>query len=249
MEGTNLSVIEAPTAGDIRVPETRTAESAATAEVPGYLARTYRWAYLDDRNARLLDRELVVKTILWGQHRKLEAAAFAESEPGQNVLQTACVYGQCSPALAAHIGCAGQLKVIDVASLQVARCRQKLAAFPQSVVEQQDVVDLADRELDAAVCYFLLHELPDAVKYAAVSALLETVRVGGKAVFVDYHEPHRTHPLKPVINLVFALLEPYAKGLWHNEIKHFAGADPRFSWHKETYFGGLYQKVVATRLS
>jgi hypothetical protein len=50
-----------------------------------------------------------------------------------------------------------------------------------------------------------------------------------------------------VTSLIFDTLEPYAKGLWRTEIATFAGNDPRFTWRKETYFGDLYQKVVATR--
>ena len=69
----------------------------------------------------------------------------------------------------------------------------------------------------------------------------------GKAVFVDYHQPLWFHPLKPIMSLVFDTLEPYAKELWRHEIEELAEHDQRFTWRKETCFGGLYQKVVATR--
>ncbi len=59
--------------------------------IPGYLRDTYTWAYLNPRNVKLLDRELVVATILWWQHRKLERMALAEIDPGSKVLQNACV--------------------------------------------------------------------------------------------------------------------------------------------------------------
>ena len=39
--------------------------------IPRYLSDTYTWAYLNPRNVKLLDREVVVQTILWWQHRKL----------------------------------------------------------------------------------------------------------------------------------------------------------------------------------
>jgi hypothetical protein len=77
--------------------------------------------------------------------------------------------------------------------------------------------------------------------------LLDSVRPGGKVVFVDYHKPHWVHPLRLVSGVIFDTLEPYAKGLWRHEIVEFAGNGERFDWRKETYFGGLYQKVVATR--
>jgi ubiquinone/menaquinone biosynthesis C-methylase UbiE len=215
--------------------------------VPDYLQRTYRWAYLDSRNAKYLDHELVVNTILWRQHRRLEQAAFADIEPGQQVLQSACVYGNFSLTLAEHIGPEGELEVVDVAELQVRNCRRKLADYKYVVVRHEDVSRFRGKTFDVVCCYFLMHELPDDYKYAVAAVLLDNVRPGGKVVFVDYHKPHWAHPLKFVTSLIFDTLEPYAKGLWRTEIAAFAGNDARFVWQKQTYFGGLYQKVVATR--
>jgi ubiquinone/menaquinone biosynthesis C-methylase UbiE len=215
--------------------------------IPAYLEKTYHWAYLDPRNAKYLDHELIVKTILWRQHRRLERAAFSEIEPGQHVLQAACVYGDFSKLLAEHIGPEGKLEVVDVAEVQVHNCRQKLANFSHASVRHENVLYLRDEMVDAVCCYFLMHELPNDYKSGVASVLLNCVRPGGKVIFVDYHKPHWAHPLKPITSLVFDTLEPYAKGLWRTEIAAFAGHDSRFTWRKETYFGGLYQKVVATR--
>ncbi len=218
-----------------------------SAAVPGYLRDTYYWAYLDPRNVKRLDHEWIVRTILWQQHRRLEAAAFAEIEPGQRVMQAACVYGSFSASLAAHIGPAGALEVFDVAEVQVLNCRRKLAGFEQAAVWQENVLNLRNGSFDVVVCYFLMHEIPDELKYELVDALSSNVGTGGKIIFVDYHKPHWAHPLKPVTSLVFDKLEPYAKGLWEQDIAEFAQPDNGLHWHKETYFGRLYQKVVATR--
>jgi hypothetical protein len=51
------------------------------------------------------------------------------------------------------------------------------------------------------------------------------------------------------MSLIFDALEPFAKSLWRNEIADFATDKTAFDWRKETYFGGLYQKVVAERRS
>lgn len=225
------------------------AARAKAPTTPDYLKKTYHWAYLNPRIARYLDHELVVKTILWRQHRRLEKAAFAEIEPGHRVLQSACVYGNFSPALAEHIGPEGRLEVVDVAELQVKNCQRKLAPFPHASVRHEDVLHLREKNVDAVCCYFLMHELPDDYKRGVASVLLNSVRPGGKVVFVDYHKPHWAHPLKLVTSLIFDTLEPYAKGLWRHEIRSFADNDEGFAWRKETYFGGLYQKVVATRLA
>ena len=206
----------------------------------------YTWAYLDPRNVRLLDREWVVAAILWGQHHRLQAAAFAEMEPGQSVLLPASVYGDIVPAMARHIGPDGRFDVIDVAPVQIARCRQKLRDYPWATARRGDARSPGDT-YDTICCYFLMHEIPDLEKHAVVNALLSSVRPGGKVVFVDYHKPHWAHPLKWWTALVFLTLEPFAISLWKNKIRGFADHPERFQWRTETYFGGLFQKTVAER--
>jgi ubiquinone/menaquinone biosynthesis C-methylase UbiE len=215
--------------------------------IPDYLQKTYYWAYLNPRNVKLLDREWVVRTILWQQHHRLARAAAAEIEPGQHVMQTACVYGNFSSFLAEHIGPEGKLEVFDVAEVQVKNCRRKLKKHKHAIVRHQDILHLRDETFDVVCCYFLMHEMPDDYRHGVAQALLDSVRPGGKLVFVDYHKPHWAHPLKLITSLVFDTLEPYAKGLWRKEIAAYAGNDARFEWRKETYFGGLFQKVVGTR--
>jgi SAM-dependent methyltransferase len=216
--------------------------------IPDYLRDTYYWCYLNPRNVKLLDREWVVKTILWQQHHRLARAAAAEIEPGQHVLQTACVYGNFSVALAEHIGPEGKLEVFDVAEVQVRNCRRKLENYENALVRHQDVLTVRDETFDVVCCYFLMHEMPDEYRRGVAAALLKYVEPGGKVVFVDYHKPHWAHPLKLITSLVFDTLEPFAKGLWREEIADFAGNNAHFDWRKETYFGGLFQKVVATRI-
>lgn len=215
--------------------------------IPDYLQKTYYWAYLNPRNVKRLDHEWVVRTILWQQHHRLARAATAEIEPGQRIMQTACVYGNFSSLLAEHVGPAGSLDVFDVAEVQVRNCRRKLAGYKHATVRHQDIRYLRDETFDVVCCYFLMHEMPDDYRHGVARTLLDSVAPGGKLVFVDYHKPHWAHPLKLITSLVFDTLEPYAKGLWRNELADFAGNDDHFEWRKETYFGGLFQKVVATR--
>ncbi len=224
-------------------------------EIPNYLRDTYNWAYLNPRNVALLDHELIVSVILWGQHRRLQRAAFSELAPGLSVLQPAAVYGDFSPALARHLGPRGHLDVTDIAPVQVANCRKKLEAFPHATVQHADARSLhsnADATIapdlyDAVCCYFLLHELPIDCKHEVVDALLANIVPGGRVVFVDYHKPHWAHPLKPVTSVIFDSLEPFAKDLWHNDVASYASEPSRFSWRTDLYFGGLFQKVVAER--
>jgi SAM-dependent methyltransferase len=226
------------------IVKTRT-DDAAPVPVPDYLRDVYSWAYLNPTSVRLLDRQWVVNAILWGQARLLQRTLFEELEPGSRVLQMACVYGDVSPRLARRIGPAGRLDVIDVAPVQVENCRRKLAKFPQASVRQADASSPGGGLYDAVVVFFLLHELPETYKRAVVDAALRHVAPGGKAVFVDYHKPVATHPLKWITALVFALLEPFASSLWRHRIADFAANAGRFDWRSETFFGGLFQKTVA----
>jgi len=221
---------------------------AGKPEIPAYLQETYYWAYINPRNVRLLDRDFVVRTILWQQHNKLQKLAFSEIEPGQSVLQTANVYGNFSVNLAEHIGREGSLDLVDVTEVQVANARRKLQPYPHAKVHHGNVLHLDARPFDVVCCYFLLHEIPDVHKYEAVNLFLDKVVPGGKVVFVDYHKPRWWHPLKLITSIVFDTLEPFAKGLWRQEIRDFAQGPEQFSWRKQTIFGDLFQKVVATRI-
>jgi len=216
--------------------------------VPDYLQDVYHWAYINPRNVKLLDREIVVRTILWQQHNKLQRVAFAEIKPGQRVLQSACVYGSFSANLVEHIGPQGSLDTFDVAEIQVINTRKKLAAYPNATVHHGNVLEMDLEPFDSICCYFLLHEIPEEQKKEAVNLFLSKVIPGGRVVFVDYHKPRWWHPLKLITSIVFDTLEPFAKGLWRKEIKDFADRPEEFNWRKETIFGGLFQKVVATRI-
>jgi SAM-dependent methyltransferase len=214
-------------------------------QLPAYLIDTYSWAYLHPRSLHLLDRHLVVNGILWGNYHALVRAACRQFAKGDSVLQAASVYGNLSSRLAVQVGAEGFLDIIDVAPLQVAHCRRKLAGYAHVRVRVADATIPGKVGYDAACCFFLLHEVPDTQKHQIVDALLASVRPGGKVVFVDYHQPARWHPLRPVMSAVFRWLEPYASGLVSRSIMEFAGSPQDFHWRKETRFGGLYQMVVA----
>lgn len=215
--------------------------------LPDYLISTYDWAYLRPASIRWFDNSVAVAAILWGNYWRLARAVVLEFAPGERVLQAACVYGRLSPDLARRLGARGGLDVIDIVPLQVENCRRKLAGLSQARVRLADASAPGGGPYDAVCCYFLLHELPDVYKRKVVAGLLDVIRPGGRVVFVDYHRPSAHHPLRGVMNLIFRWLEPFAFSLLAHEIEDFAPPSDDISWRKVTYFGGLYQKVVAER--
>ena len=166
--------------------------------------------------------EIVVRTILWQQHNRLQRLAFSEIEPGQRVMQPASVYGSFGPNLAKHVGPNGHLDIIDVAKIQVNSATRKLEPYAWAHAHHANCLDWKRGPYDVIVCYFLLHEVPDEVKREVVNHLLGQVVPGGKIVFVDYAKPKWWHPLKLITSIVFDTLEPFAKGLWRREIREFA---------------------------
>lgn len=215
--------------------------------LPDYLVKTYRWAYLTPISVFLLDNPIVLTAILWGNLPRLVRAACDEFGAGQRILQAASAYGNLSPELAAQVGPNGRLDVIDIAPLQVAHVRRKLSDFPHARARIADAAAPGGGIYDGVCCFFLLHEVPDDHKRAVVDALLASIGPGGKVVFVDYHRARPWNPLRAPVGLVFRWLEPFAFGLVDREITDFASAPEWFNWSKETFFGGLYQKVVAIR--
>ncbi len=215
--------------------------------IPDYLNDTYRWAYLRPASIRWFDNSVAVAAILWGNYWRLSRAAVNEFSAGEHVLQAACAYGRLSPDLARRIGASGRLEVVDIVPIQVENCRRKLAGQSQAQVRLADASAPGGGPYDGVCCYFLLHELPDAYKRKVVAGLLDVIRPGGRVVFVDYHRPSARHPLRGVMNLIFRWLEPFAFSLLAHEIVDFAPPADDISWRKVTYFGGLYQKVIAER--
>ena len=218
-----------------------------TTGLPEYLVRNYWWAYLTPTSLHLFDNWLFLTCLLWGNLPRLVRAACVEFRPGQSVLQAANAYGSIATELARTVGADGRLDLVDVAPLQVEHVNRKLAPFPHARARVADATRPGGAIYDGVCCFFLLHEIPDDEKRAVVDALLARVGPGGKVVFIDYHRAQWWHPLRAPMSLVFRWLEPFANSLIGSEIKAFASGPGAFGWSKETFFGGLYQKVVAVR--
>src|SRR5690242_21447876 len=96
-----------------RTPDA-TAEAEQAGAVPDYLRAVYRWAYVTPLATKLLDRQLVVQAILWGNAQRLIDDVLAELRPGDRVFQPAAVYGTFSSQVAARLGPSGRLDVRDI---------------------------------------------------------------------------------------------------------------------------------------
>ena len=219
------------------------------APIPDYLERVYWWAYVRPWAIRIFERRWLVNLILFGNyHRLIDAAlgAFGGMLAGKT-LQVACVYGDLTARVHEHLAEGATLDVVDVVPAQLDNLRRKLPAGTRGALIQRDSTALgfADGSYDQVLLYMLLHEQPESVRRRTLAEAVRVAKPGGKIVIIDYHEPRRWHPLRRFLRFILDTLEPFAPDLWVHEIAEYlpAGA-PIGSMHKETYFGGMYQKIV-----
>jgi ubiquinone/menaquinone biosynthesis C-methylase UbiE len=221
--------------------------------VPHYLAAHYWWAYVHPKAVKLFERQWLVNLILWGNYARLRDAALTEFGDGVSgrTLQVACVYGDLTNRLGRQAASGGgAVDVIDVLPIQLKNLREKLAKDAPVRLLAMDSTDLRlpDASYDRALIFFLLHEQPHHCRERTLSEVLRVVKPGGKIVIVDYALPRWWHPLRYLWRPVLARLEPFALDLWRQEIVDWLpAAVAKRRLRNQSFFGGLYQKVVVTR--
>jgi ubiquinone/menaquinone biosynthesis C-methylase UbiE len=223
--------------------------SQSSLEIPAYLQETYWWAYVHPNAVAFFERQWLVNLILWGNFVQLREAALGElgSKIHGSTLQIACVYGDFSAQLAQRINQGGSLDIVDVLPIQLDNVRKKLPAHApvRILLSDSTKLKLASQCYDQAIIFFLLHEQPASARAKTLSEVLRVLKPGGKLVIVDYHLPSIFHPLRYLFKPLLKHLEPFALDLWHEGIESWLPKEfIPLEFTKETFFGGLYQKVV-----
>ena len=230
--------------------EPQLAAVPASPQIPDYLEETYWWAYLHPKALKFFEREWMVNLILWGNMNRLTRAVIDDLDvPAESrVLQVACVYGDFSNKLARHLdGKRSRLEIVDVAPIQLKNAREKLAGNDNVGFHHQDstCMGFPDGSFDETVVFFLLHEQPEDARRKTIEEAIRVTKPGGRIVFVDYHGPKRSNPMRYVMKPILTWLEPFAMDLWREELPAFMpeSIDPA-QLVSRFYFGGLYQKIV-----
>ena len=136
-----------------------------------------------------------------------------------------------------------------MAPIQLKNARKKLSGQGNVSYHHQDssALKFTTDQFDQTVVFFLLHEQPEEVRRKTIEEAIRVTRPGGKVIFVDYHRPHRKNPFRYVMKPILTWLEPFAMDLWRQPLPAFMPPTIRpDQMTSETYFAGLYQKVVLT---
>lgn len=233
-----------------RKQNSETASNKVT--IPEYLQKTYWWAYVHPRAVRIFEREWLVNLILFGNYAKLRACALDEIGPQASgrTLQIACVYGDLTPRLRERHGADGALDVVDVLPIQLQNLERKLAPDTSVALYQHNSAALgfADASYDRVLVFFLLHEQPESTRRGTLAEAFRVVKPGGTIIIVDYHGPRKWNPLRLPLLALLRHLEPFADDLFQHALETYFPPDIKpATLRKQTYFGGLYQKIVLTR--
>lgn len=217
--------------------------------IPQYLQATYWWAYIHPRGVRFFERQWLVNLILWGNYKRLCDAVLQEyRQPlAGKTLQIACAYGNLTPRLADNLGSAGTLEVIDILPIQLSNLTRKLSKHQSITLHCMDSTALTfpDRHFDRTLLFFLLHEQPLATRKKTLAEAVRVIRPGGTLTIVDYAGPGRLNPLRYFMAGILALLEPYARDLWREEVVCWLPIDSNIVLvSKQRFFGGLYQMLT-----
>jgi len=215
--------------------------------LPAYLTDIYGWLYLNPKLYNLLDNAFLLNFLTLGYHSLLTEEVKKEISPHSHILQIGATLGGQIEKAYSGLGMLGSYTIVDILPDILENCREKHLEQKIGFVHA-DATKTVKGNYDIIICYMLLHELPPLTRTRVIDNILKALKPGGKAVFIDYHQPSSYHPLKYIIRTVNRLYQPFAESLWKNSIKGLASHPEICRWSQQTYFGGVYQKVVATKM-
>lgn len=217
--------------------------------LPAYSAFLYGDIYNNLERSISMDTKFSANLRTFFQYNTLVSSLLKNIKKNQTVLQMGLVFGNEIDSVAQAIGSYGQYDIIDINSLQISRNQEKYGnIYPAMKIIQQDAATFkSTTKYDVVICFLLLQELPPVTKGKVINNALEALKDGGCAVFVDYHKPVFWHPLRYFVRMYNRLKHPFVEKLWDKEIDTFAKNKTEYSWLKSVFFGGMFQKVVATK--
>lgn len=216
-------------------------------DVPEYLKAVYDRRYFHPLLSKMFDDEWTAGLATFFQEKKLTKVVTNEIIEGNDVLQLGIASGSFERDVATKMNSIGKYHIEDLSPSHAEAVNPRISPWLNVAVKERDFTIPNDLRYDVVIGYFLLHELPDTRKKAVLKRAFNALKPTGKMIFVDYARPKQFHPLKYPLKMFNRLYEPFAESLWHNEIEDFAPKTDKLIWAKKTFFGDMYQCVIAQK--
>ena len=214
--------------------------------IPAYLKELYGFLYKPHSWRALFEDDRTQSILTFGAQNAIIEDILEDIGTNSRVLQIGATFGSQMRKTAEQIGSYGEYVLVDILPSELKTAQKKLAG--QKVTFQcSDGRIPFEEKYDTVICFMLLHELPEKSKQKIINNVLDAVSDNGKAIFVDYHQPSKWNILRFIIKPFNRLFFPFAEKLWFKDIRLYASKESHFTWYKKTYFGKMYQKVVAVR--
>lgn len=218
----------------------------AKQKAPSYIKNIYSWLYLKPFIYNIFDNSIILNILTLGYHHILTEELKKEITPHSKILQLGITMGSQIEKTCQALGAFGTYSIVDILPHQLENCQEKHLEQRINFIHA-DASKTIKSEYDTIICYMLLHELPPVTRSKLLKKAISALKPGGKIIFIDYHNPSSFNPLKYFIRAINRLYQPFAEALWKNSIKGMTPNAELCKWSQQTYFGGVYQKVVATK--
>ena len=213
---------------------------------PPYLTDIYSWLYLNPKLYKFLDNSTLLNILTLGHHHLLTEEINKELSPHAKVLQIGATLGNQITQTYNSLNALGSYTIIDIVPQLLDIKREKHMKQHISWIES-DASKTINDTYDTIICPMLLHELPPLTRAKLLENIINALKPEGKAIFIDYHLPSSYNPLKYIIRAVNRLYQPFAEDLWKKSIRDLTPNAELCTWSKQTLFGDIYQKVVASK--
>lgn len=216
--------------------------------VPEYLKSVYNGRYFRPSLTKLFDDGWTAAFATFFQSGKLTKLVTNEINKDNDILQLGAASGDFERKIIEKLGTSGHYVIEDISPAHIDAMGDRISAWLNATAKERDFT-VPDKKLyDVVIGYFVLHELPDPRKRATLNRAFTALKPDGKMIFIDYAKPKKFHPLKYPVKMFNRLYEPFAESLWHNEIQDFAPKTDGLVWDRKTFFGNLYQCVIARKV-
>jgi len=212
--------------------------------------------YANQRLIRLIDFQPIISAILLFQYHRMVSDITASMRQldlrDKQVLITSCAFGNVIQRVveAAIASGAQRVLIADLIKNELEHARSKLPDFSGQLAfleENATAMQQADETVQMNLIFFLLHELPHAMKALVLSEACRVLAPGGTLFLAEFHRPE-LRLLRGLSWAYFKIFEPLGLALWqsHDPLKQLESMGG-FSCERKTYFFGNFQIILATK--